>query len=204
MHHSISEIVELLQQRPMPSVRPDIIWNERLDRKIAAMPLKKIFSEDDERKVYGLALQAAFFLWNDSLSKAHDVLQDPLIYDRNETGDYWHAFMHRKEGDYHNSKMWFPAAHPIHLELQTKVREYLQTQAWEDSEWKASLQKLSEQPAWNPSLLVDIVEKHVKKGLDHEISTILTNIQWLELELLLDFTCKKALGCGISEMVSSS
>ncbi|MEC2075676.1 hypothetical protein [Metabacillus fastidiosus] len=203
MHKSVLDIIELLQERPVSSVRPDIIWSERLDTKIAAMPLKKLFPEDNEEKVYGLALQAAFFILNDSLSKAHDVLQDPLVYDKNETGDYWHALMHRKEGDYNNSKNWFPPVHPIHEQLNSKMREYLEIQSVQDGGLQASLQKLSEQSTWDPSLFVDVVEEEVKKGFSDEARTILNNIQWIELELLLDFTCKHAFGKGIAELAPS-
>jgi len=184
----------------MLSIGPSIIWNERLDRQITAIPLDRIFS--DEKKVYGIALQAAFLIYNDSLSKGHDVLQDPIIYDRNETGDYWHALMHRKEGDYNNAKHWFPSTHPIHEELNSRVKEYLQTQSVQNEELKDSLATLSEQSAWNPSFFVNIVEKYVKKGLDEETSTILNNIQRIELELLLDYTCEKALGRSFSKLVS--
>lgn len=202
MHQSILDIAGLLAQRPIVSVGPQIIWNERLDRQILAIPLDRLYGNDRDKKVYGLALQAAFLIYNDSLSKGHDVLQDPIIYDRNETGDYWHALMHRKEGDYNNAKHWFPSTHPIHTELQAKVRDYLQTQTIQNEELRDSLATLSGQTAWNPSLFVGIVEKYVKQGLSEEAATLLNNIQRIELELLLDFTCKKALDKGFSELVS--
>lgn len=204
MHHSILEIVDHLQRYQIPSVKAGNILNEGLDLKIAEIPLNNIFLDEEERKVYGIALQAAFFLWNDSLTKAHDILQDPLIYDRNVTGDYWHALVHRREGDYHNSKNWFPPVHPIHEELNNKVREYLQldsqVHSLQDRELKASLQTLSQQPSWDPSLFVDIVEEGVKEGLGLVTTAILTKIQWIEIELLLNFTCKNVFGCGIFEL----
>lgn len=55
--------------------------------------------------------KAALWLYVDELDRAHQLVQD--IDD--ETGSYLHAILHRREGDYSNSKYWFRRAgrHPI-------------------------------------------------------------------------------------------
>ncbi|MEM1212172.1 MAG: hypothetical protein AAGI68_07720 [Planctomycetota bacterium] len=55
-------------------------------------------------------LRAGLWLYADALDASHDISQampDP-------TGSYWHAIMHRREGDFSNSKYWYRQAgdHP--------------------------------------------------------------------------------------------
>ncbi|RKD22911.1 hypothetical protein BEP19_11790 [Ammoniphilus oxalaticus] len=199
MHSSIQEIVGLLKERPTLSVGPQVIWNERLDRQITSIPLT---NGDDEKRAYEIALKGAFLIYNDSLSKGHDELQDRLVYARNDTASYWHGIMHRKEGDYNNAKHWCPSNHPIHVQLLEKARAYVKAQTIENGELKATLQKLVEQSAWNARLFVDIVKDNVLNGLTDEAATLLANIQQIELELLLDYTCEKAVGKTFTEIAS--
>lgn len=199
MHSSIKDVVELLKERPILSVGPDIIWNERLDRQITAIPLTE---ENDEKRAYEIALKGAFLIYNDSLSKGHDELQDRLVYARHDTSSYWHGIMHRKEGDYNNAKHWCPSDHPIHEELLQKARAYVQGQTIQNAELKSSLNELVGQSKWDPRLFVDIVKEHVTSGLDEEAATLLNNIQKIEIDLLLDYTCEKAVGKPFADIAS--
>lgn len=56
-------------------------------------------------------LAAALWLYVDDLDRSHSVSQG--IED--ETGSYWHGIMHRREGDFNNSRYWMrrAAAHPL-------------------------------------------------------------------------------------------
>lgn len=56
-------------------------------------------------------LAAALWLYVDDLDRSHTVSQsltDP-------TGAFWHGIMHRREGDYSNSRYWMrrAATHPL-------------------------------------------------------------------------------------------
>ena len=55
-------------------------------------------------------LVAGLWLYVDELDKAHEACQDL----NSPTGAYWHAIMHRREGDFSNAKYWFRRAvnHP--------------------------------------------------------------------------------------------
>ncbi|MEO0476358.1 MAG: hypothetical protein AAF085_10390 [Planctomycetota bacterium] len=56
------------------------------------------------------ALKAGLWLYVDELDRSHDISQSM----KDATGSYWHAIMHRREGDFWNSKYWYRNAgsHP--------------------------------------------------------------------------------------------
>lgn len=56
------------------------------------------------------AVQAGIWLYVDELDLSHAISQNL----ENATGSYWHAIMHRREGDFSNSHYWFHKAgkHP--------------------------------------------------------------------------------------------
>lgn len=54
---------------------------------------------------------AGLWLYVDDLDRSHAISQDI----HTSTGSYWHAIMHRREGDFWNSKYWFRKVgdHPV-------------------------------------------------------------------------------------------
>lgn len=54
---------------------------------------------------------AGLWLYVDDLDRSHTISQDI----HSPTGSYWHAIMHRREGDFWNSKYWFHKVgdHPV-------------------------------------------------------------------------------------------
>jgi hypothetical protein len=51
-------------------------------------------------------LQSAIWLYVDELHRSHEISQKIA----GEVGAYWHGIMHRREGDFWNSKYWFRQA----------------------------------------------------------------------------------------------
>lgn len=49
------------------------------------------------------AVVAGLWLYIDELDRSHSVSQDI----ETPTGSFWHAIMHRREGDFSNSKYWY-------------------------------------------------------------------------------------------------
>lgn len=56
-------------------------------------------------------LQAAIWLYVDDLDRSHSISQGIA----SPIGAYWHGIMHRREGDFWNSKYWFRQARGIDL-----------------------------------------------------------------------------------------
>lgn len=54
---------------------------------------------------------AGLWLWHDWLDASHDLSQKIA----SPTGSFWHAIMHRREGDFWNAKYWYARCrtHPV-------------------------------------------------------------------------------------------
>ena len=98
-----SELAALLLARdPLPPLVPPGVYDEALTEEIAAT-------------TGPATVKAGLYLLNDDLPRAHALAQsvegDPL-------GDYWHALIHRREGDYDNARYWFGRVGPLPILAQ--------------------------------------------------------------------------------------
>lgn len=67
----------------------------------------KVVSRDD-----AMLVKAALYLRHGALDACHKIAQQV----ESSNGSYWHAIMHRKEGDFDNAKYWYRRAgqgHPV-------------------------------------------------------------------------------------------
>ena len=62
-----------------------------------------------------IAVLAALWLGHDALEEGHRLAQDIA----SPTGSFWHAIMHRREGDFSNAKYWYARCrtHPVNKPL---------------------------------------------------------------------------------------
>ena len=114
---------------------------------------------------------AGLWLLHGYLDQSHQISQQV----GSSTGSYWHGIMHRREGDYGNSKYWF-----------RRVGNHV---IWEQLAQDAVIFKDS---AWNPYRFVDLCEEFAGTGTDVEKS--LQEAQMREWELLFAYSYQKALG----------
>jgi hypothetical protein len=103
-----------------------------------------------------MLLKAAIYLHHGWLDESHRISQQV----KTSNGSYWHAIMHRKEGDFSNSKYWYHrvGCHPIFTELGKD---------------------------WDPFKFVDECERSPQA---------VANLERREFELLLEHTCRAAVG----------
>jgi hypothetical protein len=114
------------------------------------------------------------------LDESHSVAQGIASAE----GSYWHALMHRSEGDFSNSKYWYRRVgrHAIFHDLLAAVRQLkISPQSSE-----ASLPELED---WDPFRFVDAMEHAVGKTGD---TALLQAIARAEYNLLMGYCLAKA------------
>jgi hypothetical protein len=96
---SFDEIFEILAKRSGVPLRPAKVFDATLAGAIDALDC------DD-------AVKAGLHLMNDDLERGHQLAQ---AHEGDKTCDYWHAIVHRREGDFDNAKYWLRQVgrHPV-------------------------------------------------------------------------------------------
>ncbi|HVT89738.1 MAG TPA: hypothetical protein VHD56_12855 [Tepidisphaeraceae bacterium] len=121
------------------------------------------------------ALLSALWLRHDWLEQSHKISQ------RIETpaGAMWHAIMHRREGDFSNSKYWYRQAngHAASLPLSARANEVINPFPADKTIFRITA------GGWNPSALVDLVEQVHNRPDDprHRLAVALQHIEWQTL-----------------------
>ena len=131
-----------------------------------------------------LASIAGLWLRHDFLDDSHRISQDL----DNPSGSYWHAIMHRREGDFSNSKYWFHRVgdHSIFRPLQIAAH----CLAGQDGARPAA-RFLVEQSQWDPLGFVDLCENALHDS--HPVHRLCMKIQQCEWELLFDDCYREAI-----------
>jgi hypothetical protein len=95
------------------------------------------------------ALQAALWLYVDDLERSHAISQNI----EGPVGAYWHGIMHRREGDFWNSKYWFRQAGKI-----------IAVEGYEPGRF---VDQVEEAAGANPGDLVDVQRQEWKALFDY-------------------------------------
>ena len=125
-----------------------------------------VVRNDDEAR----CALAALWLWHDHLDRAHTIVQ---AIDT-PSGSWWHAIMHRREGDFGNSSYWYAraAGHPAIMEFERVGRDGLR-------ETKADS-------------IVDLAHRAHALSADDPIRTRAIELQRLEWRVLFEHACRAA------------
>lgn len=134
--------------RPLSAGTPETGLSEKLKE----ITVEELFSPEmiQDQSLAELCL-AGCWLLADELDASHVISQ------QHETvaGSYWHGLMHRREGDFGNTKYWFrrvgdhPVFGPLHEQMQALVLASPDCLAKE---------KLAAMGAWNPDAFIDLVQ----------------------------------------------
>jgi hypothetical protein len=125
---------------------------------------------------FAAALLAALWLWHDGLEECHRIVQNPPDEKSTSTYAFWHAIMHRREGDFSNSKYWY-ARCTNHPALQT-----LAAQAGPIVNPTPADKLLLRVTAsgWNPNAFVDLAQAVTETESDPrtQITIQLQRLEW--------------------------
>jgi hypothetical protein len=131
------------------------------------------------------AMLAAMWLWHDWLDESHTIAQSL----ESPTGSFWHAIMHRREGDFGNSKYWYARcrAHPALAVLHAQSSPLINPLPADRLLLKLGLDQ------WSPPAFVDLVEAVHDQPQDprHQIAVMLQRLEW---QVLFDHCTRLAAG----------
>ena len=125
--------------------------------------------------------RAGLLMFNDDLARAHDIIQTI----GSPTGSFWHAIMHRREGDFDNAKYWWDRTgeHPLFDELHDVILHRVPDFGF--------LNELRGAPTWKPEIFNEWCQRSAENG---ESDAALREVQRLEMKLLLEWCASQVRG----------
>ncbi len=118
--------------------------------------------------------RVGLLLFNDDLARAHDIVQAI----GSASGSFWHAILHRREGDFSNANYWWnrTGEHPVFDELHDMILHRVPEFGF--------LDELRGAPTWIPKTFTAWCEESAQTG---ESDAALREVQRLEMKLLLQW-----------------
>jgi len=172
--------MELAAGRPAESLREALA---RFDLAAAIAPRKLA-----DRSLAD-ACRAGLWLAHHFLDESHQISQNMEM----PTGSFWHAIMHRREGDFGNAGYWFRRVgdHAVFVPLQNAASEIIAAAGAVDD---PALMRLAQAKQWDPQAFVDLVRGAVTQQTNSTSAKMCRQIARREWELLLDYCYRGAVG----------
>jgi hypothetical protein len=128
------------------------------------------------------AMLAGLWLWHDWLDESHVISQAQ----ETPTGSFWHAIMHRREGDFSNSKYWYRrvGSHGVFDIIAANVGAIINPLPAD----KSLLRLVRD--GWSPDALVDLAEEMDRKA-DGRMDAFVA-VQRLEWRMLFEHCTRQA------------
>ena len=129
------------------------------------------------------ALLAGLWLWHDWLDESHALSQSIS----SSTGSFWHAIMHRREGDFSNGKYWYAkcGGHPAHGRFLTLAADLLANPVNADIGRRL-------RGGRDGYALVDLAEEAEDHPADGSLRETVVQLQRLEWAALFEETLRSA------------
>ncbi|WP_372628822.1 hypothetical protein [Cohnella sp.] len=178
-------IRRLRNRARLPSLMPDGVWHPGIDEELDGVSPERLSGGRADGIPSALAYLAALHLWNDSLKRAHDLVERLGT----PTGSLLHGIVHRREGDFDNASYWFRQAgnHPAYHGLQARAAAYLRQHPVADGPTREAAGQIAAQGSWNPYLFVTAAAMQAYRIGDEEARDKLEYVQQLELEAVMRF-----------------
>ena len=166
-------VAEILADLPLAPLDGGEILADRRDQLTALSDEDLFIGRAIATPAMADACRSGLLLRLGDLDGSHEISQQI----HSPTGSFWHGIMHRREGDFGNSKYWFRRVgnHEVYTDLADAA------QAVDASSTQ-----------WDPFAFVDFVEG-IERGRDDNRS-LAEKIQHREWELLFDYCWTRAVG----------
>jgi len=142
--------------------------------------IRRVIQESDWRarlKIADDSLVKTGALWlHGFIDEAHALAQE----NPSAEGSYWHALVHRSEGDFENSLYWYRRVgqHSIFPRLRAEV-ESVRREGGDTG----LIQELVTDPVWNPRRMVDLCREAAAGGATN--TSLLQRVAAIEFNLLM-------------------
>jgi len=142
---------------------------------------EQLLSVPVKSPAFASALLAGLWLWNDGLEECHRIVQNSPDEKSTSTYAFWHAIMHRREGDFSNSKYWYARckSHPALQVLAAQAPAVVNPAPADKSLLRVTA------AGWNPNAFVDLAESVIENESDPR-TRIAVQLQRLEWKILWD------------------
>jgi hypothetical protein len=167
---------------PAPKGLPAPVRPHRGDESVRQKILQTDWTEVCHLNDDSLVRAGALWL-HGFLDESHQMVQQ----NSSAEGSYWHALMHRSEGDFGNSMYWFRKVgkHPIYAALWQEVGKL----GCSGKSSREALQSLVKDAEWNPQRFVDLCQA-AYDGQFEDLD-LLQRVAAVEYHLLMDFVLKQ-------------
>jgi hypothetical protein len=159
--------------------------NRQAAEALRALTPDSLFTRPVASRADAEALLSGLWLWHDWLDSSHTLSQSI----HTPTGSFWHAIMHRREGDFSNAKYWYARcrSHPVLRSMVAYANDILNPLPAD----KSLLRLVS--GGWDPDRYVDLTEELENRPNDprHNPAVMLQKLEW---RLLFDHCMRAATG----------
>jgi hypothetical protein len=159
--------------------------NEDAAAKLRSLTPDQLLTKPIVNPTDAQALLAGLWLWHDWLDSSHTISQSI----NTPTGSFWHAIMHRREGDFSNAKYWYARCtnHPVLATMSPFVNDILHPLPADKSFLRLTAS------GWNPNAFVDLCEALHNHPADprYPVGVLLQKLEW---RLLFDHCARSASG----------
>lgn len=177
------------RRRPLDAGRPDPSAVAALKKLSVAVAFAHVTSEYGQQQPADADMAACClagaWLVHDHLDESHQFSQ---AIDTT-SGSFWHAILHRREGDFSNAKYWFRhvGQHSVFDSLGQRAAELAAVRGAE-----TAIKKLITNGAWDPFAFVDLCQ--AATGGQTDARELCLDIQQAEWELLFEHCYRAAVG----------
>ena len=198
---TIQDATDRLRERmPVPLFVVEV-WDPELDAALRDAKPEELFGAGAIREPQmAAAAIAGLHLWNDNLDAAHNLCQGI----KSPTGSYWHGLCHRREGhqgeglasNLANAKYWFrqTGEHPAFDGIYRSALGVLE-EAGVGFRWATEATgMLRSRGKWDPFAIIDWFAQADEQTLSTQSQALLEEIQWREMNFLVDWCAQQALG----------